>query len=200
MEIRPMDAFGRDKRDDIHYAFNFRSAVPWKLDKSLFLDIINRAISIRVPERILKFNKFRDGTGYVGVKGSLIDFINITGDIYPDLDDPCPLKSVEAILAHEYYGHRENSPSILPANKWRDEAHASITAFYCTEGIVTNDHRLELIDDVIYKIRFGRSELEFHSYDIDQYLELKIAEDLERESYAFQYETERSGFYERWQA
>jgi len=136
------------------------------------------AIKIGVPVELLEFNKFRQGTMYVGKPGGLADFINITGDILADPNDPCPLKSIEAILAHEFYGHRMGQSHI--PKTWRDEYTASYTAFLKTEDILSKDQRLELFDDAIYKIMNCSSELVSREFDDETYCYFKAIEDAEK--------------------
>jgi len=77
---------------------------------------------IHAERNVFKFNEgyktgYSDRTGY----------INIRGDVFPDLDSTHPrdLMSERAVLAHEYYGHYKFIPSIFMPTDWRDEMRAS---------------------------------------------------------------------------
>ena len=54
--------------------------------------------------------------------------------------------SPRAVLAHEYYGHYEFSPSKFMAGDWRDEFRASYVAAINTPNLSDDDRRLLMLD------------------------------------------------------
>lgn len=83
-----------------------------------------------------------------------LDIITIKGDVYPDLGSSIARDrmSVEAVLAHEYYGHRAHRWTKLPRGDWRDEMRASMTAAISGKGLTDEDRQL-LMQDAIDRMR-----------------------------------------------
>ena len=81
---------------------------------------------------------FSDETGLVYVRG----------DVFPDKSSPHPRDkmSARAVLAHEYYGHYEFSPSKYEAGDWRDEMRASYVAALKTPNISDEDRKYLMLD------------------------------------------------------
>lgn len=105
--------------------------------------IKNDAISIEMPEKILRFNEGNQ-TGFVDRTKS----INVKGDILPDLTSKIPrdCMSQRAVLAHEYYGHYKSHPSQFRVGDWRDEFRASYKAAIDTPNL-TDLERSMLMQD-----------------------------------------------------
>lgn len=85
-----------------------------------------------------------------------IDRIYIKGDVFPDMDSSVAADrmSVEAVLAHEYYGHRTNRGTSLPMGDWRDELRASMTASVYGQGLTVEDRQL-LMRDALDRAALG---------------------------------------------
>jgi len=78
------------------------------------------------------------------------DLINIRGDVFPDPNGNSARDrmSVEAVLAHEYYGHRPNRGTKLPLGSWQDEMRASFTAAVKAPGLTDVDRQLLMRDAI----------------------------------------------------
>ena len=101
------------------------------------------AESIGIPLEVLRFNK--------GSKTGFLDnlkLINIRGDVLPDLNGNSPrdLMSSKAVLAHEYYGHYANHPSLFRNGDWRDEFRASYCAAVNAPNLSDSDRRDLMLD------------------------------------------------------
>jgi len=79
-----------------------------------------------------------------------IDKINVRGDVFPDPNGNTARDrmSVEAALAHEYYGHRANRGTKLPIGSWQDEMRASFTAAVHAPGLTDVDRQLLMRDAI----------------------------------------------------
>ena len=53
---------------------------------------------------------------------------------------------IRAVLAHEYYGHRENRGTPLPQGSWADEFRASYMAAKNTPNLTVEDIRHLILD------------------------------------------------------
>ena len=178
--------------EDPLYAFDWwKKRNDWKLSIEMIAIVQSIAVKLGIPLDLLRFNKFKEGTCYIGMMDGPIDFINIVGDIVTDSDSNCPLKSIEAILAHEFYGHRQNSNEACKPNKWRDECNASYKAFHLTKNLLSKAHRLELLDDAIFKATYYDSELLEKDYAPSDFLRFKAEEDEERAQLIKKLESER---------
>ena len=120
-------------------------------------NIVKDASDIGIPSEMLRFNK-GNRTGYL----ESIDAINIRGDILPDSMSTTARDrmSSRAVLAHEYYGHRENSPSEYAIGDWRDEYRASRTAAISTPNL-TERERADLMVDAYDRAREAGQPLEY---------------------------------------
>jgi hypothetical protein len=181
--------------DDVHNFFGRKKdKKEWKLSKDNIEIVRCIAERLKIPRNLMEFNLFSTGTGYVGKEGEAIDFVHVAGDIITDPNHPCPLKSIEAILSHEHYGHRVNSRKGMAVNKWRDEAHASLTAYELTAGLLSYEQRLELLDDALYKAEFGASELPTSGLEPSDRAILKADEDYERKQLIKEINAEKGVF------
>ena len=68
--------------------------------------------------------------------------------------------SVRAVLAHEYYGHRANSPSEYPVDNWRDEFRASYDAAVNAPNLSDRD-RADLMVDAYDRARENGDMIEY---------------------------------------
>ena len=119
--------------------------------------ILQEASSIGIPKEILQINKGKR-TGYV----EEYDVINVRGDVMPDPDSSSARDrmSSRAVLAHEYYGHRANSPSEYAINDWRDEYRASRDAAINAPNL-TDRKRADLMVDAYDRAREAGHPMEY---------------------------------------
>jgi hypothetical protein len=119
--------------------------------------ILSEAEAIDIPVEMLKFN-YGTRTGYVEYS----DVIHIKGDILPDEDSPIARDrlTVRAVLAHEYYGHRANSPSEYDINDWRDEFRASYDAAVNAPNL-SDRERADLMVDAYDRARENNQIIEY---------------------------------------
>lgn len=106
------------------------------------------------------------------------DKIYIAQNVFPDEKygsiHPRDLMSVKAVLAHEYYGHRqyrneyisdwEKGPTFHTTPIWQDECRASITAAKIAPNL-SNKDRANLLMDAI-----KRAEEAGHYIEMDEYM------------------------------
>lgn len=98
------------------------------------------------------------------------DRVYVTRNVFPDekypSNHPRDTMSVGAVLAHEYYGHRQYRGEYLEdwekgkdyhtTPLWQDECRASLTAAYETPGL-TNVDRKDLVMDAVFRAKeFGQ--------------------------------------------
>ena len=108
------------------------------------IDMINSyADELKIPREILRYN--------VGTQTGFVDggkFINIRGDIFPDINsnNNRDLLSEKAVLAHEYYGHMKHDPSQFRIGDWRDEFRASYSAAINAPGLSDSERRMLMLD------------------------------------------------------
>lgn len=126
-----------------------RNSVKYILNEEDQQYVIEEAEAISIPKDIFRFN-YGKNTSYV----EEIDKINIRGDIFPDNNSSIARDrlSVRAVLAHEFYGHRANSPSEYEINDWRDEFRASYDAAVNAPNLSQQD-RAELMVDAYDRAR-----------------------------------------------
>ena len=161
----------------------------WKLPKDKWILVYNAADKLKIPHRFLEFEIYSLSTSYVGVPGGSADYIQIHADIISDQTDPCPLKSIEAILTHEFYGHRANIAMWLEQGHyvpepgtWTDESSASYYAYMRTKDWMEKSILNELLDDTVYKIHSGESEIKLSKHD-ENYNYIKDEENLEKAAF-----------------
>lgn len=110
------------------------------------------------------------GTGY----NQFLDKIFITKNVFPDEKSfsmhPRDRLSVRAVLAHEYYGHRQfrdeylkdAETGIITTPQWEDECRASINAALYAPNL-TSQERALLLDDALFRAHEYGQELDIHS-------------------------------------
>lgn len=105
--------------------------------------ILTEAEQIGADQSILSFNTGSQ-TGFSDQTGK----INVRGDIFPDLTSvqARDIMSSRAVLAHEYYGHYQFSPSAYEVGDWRDEMRASYIAALKTPGLTREERSALLVD------------------------------------------------------
>lgn len=107
---------------------------------------------------------FRDGfgTGYSDER----DVVFVSSNVFPPSDGsnhPRDLMSERAVLAHEYYGHRENRGTKLPKGSWNDEFRASYTAAKQCPNL-TDEDRMYLILDAIERAHEAGVSIRYNSF------------------------------------
>ena len=92
---------------------------------------------------VFRFNQGRS-TSYVDDD----DVIFIKGNIFPNVSSAHPrdLMSVRAVLAHEYYGHRQFRNTAAKRSSWNDEFRASYSAAKTAPNLTKEDRRLLILD------------------------------------------------------
>jgi hypothetical protein len=102
-------------------------------------------IAIGADISVFRFNKGSQ-TGY----SDKYDVISVRGDVLPDENSTHPrsLMSERAVLAHEYYGHRNHKGTSLPINDWRDEFRASYKAAQKAPNLSDEDRRYLVLDAI----------------------------------------------------
>ena len=140
--------------------------------------VLKEAYRIQMDDSILIFND-RDhieenNTCYNYEKDKIFIAKNVLPDDRFGSTHPRDLMSIGAILAHEYYGHRQFREEYLSDLKkghgyqttplWQDECRASITAAKTAPGL-TNRDRAHLLLDAI-----KRAEEAGHYIEMDDYM------------------------------
>jgi hypothetical protein len=119
-------------------------------------DISNLLLDIDTLKADASVFNFNEGNRTAFIDGS--GFINVRGDIKPDLDSmhPRDLMSARAALAHEYYGHKyfydkfgERNPA---PGSWNDEFRASYNAAVYAPGLSDID-RVYLMADALERAK-----------------------------------------------
>lgn len=99
----------------------------------------------------------------------------ITRNVFPDTKygstHPRDLMSIRAVLAHEYYGHRNFRDEYINDQKtgtqtklfWEDECRASIVAAKITPNLTIQD-KSHLIQDAIYRADEFSQQIELDSF------------------------------------
>ena len=117
---------------------------PWNiLDEDEIQSVIRDAETLGIPLDVLMFNTGSQ-TGFSEKTGR----IHIRGDIAPDVDS-INLRnrlSQGAVLAHEYYGHYKNHPSVFWPGDWRDEFRASYKAALDAPELTDEERRFLMLD------------------------------------------------------
>ncbi len=105
--------------------------------------LIEEINAIEADSDVFKFNE-GTATGY----SERTNFINIKGDIFPDLSSKHPrdIMSERAVLAHEFYGHFKFYPSAFRPNDWRDEMRASYIAALKAPNLSDRDRAYLMLD------------------------------------------------------
>ena len=117
---------------------------PFKVVNEKEIEHIKAEIkAIGADETVFVFNVGRQ-TGYVDE----IDFIRVRYDVFPDANSKHPrdLMSERAVLAHEYYGHRQYKGTKLEHGSWNDEFRASYTAAKNAPNLSDEDRRYLVLD------------------------------------------------------
>ncbi|MCL1994795.1 MAG: hypothetical protein FWG63_01155 [Defluviitaleaceae bacterium] len=101
--------------------------------------------AIEADESVFRFNKGRQ-TGYVDIT----DSVNVRYDVFPSTDSKHPrdLMSERAVLAHEYYGHRQYRNTPLSPESWNDEFRASYMAAKNAPNLSDEDRRYLILDAI----------------------------------------------------
>lgn len=127
---------------DRYMSRGLRNSPAHILDENEIMSVKADAADINIPEELLRFNEgtrtgFNERTG----------FINIKGDILPDMESPLvrDRMSSKAVLAHEYYGHYLVDSKLKPGD-WRDEFRASYRAALITPNLTDEDRRMLMLD------------------------------------------------------
>ncbi len=123
---------------------------------SLKSDIAN----IGAEESVFRFNTGRR-TGY----DDMLDEIRVCGDVLPDEKSTHPRDkmSQRAVLAHEYYGHREFKGTTLPIGSWNDEFRASYTAAKNCPNLSDED-RVYLILDAVERAKEAGVSIRYNDF------------------------------------
>jgi hypothetical protein len=105
--------------------------------------------AINADVSVFKFN-FGRSTSYIDE----LDIITVRGDVLPNLlsKHPRDRLSARAVLAHEYYGHRDYRYTKLAKGAWNDEFRASYMAAKNTPNL-TSEERAYLILDAVERAR-----------------------------------------------
>lgn len=116
--------------------------------------------AIGADESIFRFNSGNQ-TGYV----DSVDIINIRGDVFPDQlsNHPRDCMSVRAVVAHEYYGHRQYRNTKQQIGSWNDEFRASYMAAKNCPNLSDID-RYHLICDAVERTREHGVTIKYNSY------------------------------------
>ena len=101
--------------------------------------------AIEADEGVFIFNEGRR-TGYLDND----DIIRVRYDVFPNLNSKHPrdLMSERAVLAHEYYGHRQYRNTLLPPESWNDEFRASYMAAKNAPNLSDEDRRYLILDAI----------------------------------------------------
>ncbi len=101
------------------------------------------AKDLGIDEALLQFN-----TGVATGFSDKREIINIRGDILPDSKSTISRDrmSQKAVLAHEYYGHYLNHPSVYDIGDWRDEFRASYDAAVKAPNLSDKDRAYLMLD------------------------------------------------------
>ena len=99
---------------------------------------------IEADESIFRFNISGRRTSY----SDKWDLIFINGDVLPNTNSnhPRDLLSVRAVLAHEYYGHRQFRSTSTAIGSWNDEFRASYNAAKNTPNLSGDDRHSLILD------------------------------------------------------
>ncbi|MDY5991716.1 MAG: hypothetical protein SPI93_06695 [Oscillospiraceae bacterium] len=116
--------------------------------------------AIKADEKIFKFNCGRR-TGY----DDILDEITVKGDVLPDnsSDHPRDRMSSRAVLAHEYYGHRNHRETKLSPGEWNDEFRASYSAAKNCPNLSDEDRRY-LIMDALERAKESGVTIKYNSF------------------------------------
>ena len=100
--------------------------------------------AIKADVSVFRFNE-GPCTCYVDA----VDAIYVRGDVFPDDEysiHPRDMMSARAVLAHEYYGHRQYKDTPLRQQSWNDEFRASYMAARNAPGLSQQDRMLLVLD------------------------------------------------------
>lgn len=133
----------RASRPSRYFANGLRRDANYVLDDEDIRYVVEQAISIGIPEHVLRFNHGTQ-TGVVDLAGK----INIRGDIFPDdrSSENRDTMTVRAVLAHEYYGHYAHIGTAYAEGDWRDEFRASYRAAIDTPNLSDIERASLMID------------------------------------------------------
>jgi hypothetical protein len=129
--------------NDDRSASGFRQS-PHNTLSSEDIDSLKQDIdAIGADPSAFRFNEGRQ-TGFSDRDG----MINVRGDVFPDAASTHPRDklSARAVLAHEYYGHYNFSPSSFEATDWRDEMRASYVAALKAPNLTDEDRKYLMLD------------------------------------------------------
>lgn len=116
--------------------------------------------ALNADESVFRFNQGRQ-TAY----NDKYDYINVRGDVLPDLNSTHPrdLMSTRAVLAHEYYGHRAYNGTKLPPGSWNDEFRASYMAAKNAPNL-TDEDRIYLLLDAIERAKEAGVTIKYNDF------------------------------------
>ena len=127
-----------------NFANGYRKPISHTLTNEEIEEIKSIAKILDIPEEILLFNEgsmtgFDDNTEKIFIRGNIlpdIEFGNTTRDKL----------SIKAVLAHEYYGHYKNHPSMYDYGDWHDEFRASYDAAVNAPNLSDEERAMLILD------------------------------------------------------